>query len=192
MSYITPDDKYPIYMWPAPYNPTPEDEAYLRQIAIKFIQRQLEYPEITNIDREHLIQMLHDENVIGRFSFQEYALEVETYFDLKAEMADKGIEIFNPKIEHDCCSFEVALERAKLMASYLCEHPEMMPEGVTKEKVVAATKCYLSHYLDEAWCYVYKQKLAGVEFYTLKRDDPNAVYVYDVLSNLTQPDDKWS
>lgn len=168
---------------------TPEEASALRQITLKFLQRQIEHPEITNLSKDSLIKMMHDENLLGRYFIQEHALHAETYFELKDELALKGIEIFDPAIENSCCSYEVLFNRAQMMVSYIKEHPEMLPDGLTVDELSLAAESHsaysqLSGYLAEAWCYVYKQKLAGIDFCDLEQNDECAVRVYKILNNL--------
>lgn len=185
MSYLPNDGGpyIPVDQLPVTHELTPEEEVALRQIAIKFIQRQLDHPELTKLSHQTLVKMMSDEKLLSRISFLECAVEAETYFELKDELAVKGIEIFNPKIEDFYCSYEVAIKRANLMASYICNHPEMLP-NISKDRVIAGSVG--NHFFDfaRAWCYVYKQELAGVEFYTLKHDDQRAIYVYAIFNRL--------
>lgn len=184
MSYILCDEKYvPVDQLPVIHEPTPEEKAALRPIAIKFIQRQIDHPELTKLSYKTLVKMMHNDTLLSRISFLESALKGETYFALKDELAIKGIEIFDPKIENCCCSYEVVFKRARLMADYICNHPEMLPD-VSSDRVIAGAEGRPCFYLAEAWCYVYKQELAGVEFYTLQHDDPRASYVYEILNHL--------
>lgn len=187
MSYVRFSEKFPSWdeLPVAPRVPTPEEVAELRTFAIKLLKRQLEHPELSWLDHQDLINLLNDEATLGNVTFLQSAFKAETYFELKDELANKGIEIFNPEVEKLYCSYAVMHERAVLMADYLLEHRELIPDGVTKKMVLIAADGYLIRCLADAWCYVYQLSLAGVEFYTLDRNDPKAAYVHKLLSKLT-------
>ncbi len=191
MSYFRLGEEFPSWdeLPVAPQEPTSEEVAELRQIALKLIQRQLAHPELTKLSHDDLVELLHDEKWLNNPTFLQDAMEAETYFELKDELAGQGFEIFNPAVEGCYCSYEVMHERARLMADYICTHPEALPEGVSQDKVRRATKCYLYDYLATAWCYVHQLALEGVELYSLERKDPRAAVVYELLSNLTKPED---
>lgn len=87
------------------------------------IERMLAHPELAPRDKtkEILTSMLTDGS-LDHLLVQEFAAKVEPYFELKDELASKGIAIFNTDIEHACSSEAVQQERSQKMVNYLLEH----------------------------------------------------------------------
>lgn len=114
--------------------PTPEESEALRLVYIKFLQLELEHPELTNMSREQIIRKLHDEDALHDYPAQQTALRAESYFNYKDKMAANGINVFDPQIEHQFSSNKVKRERANLMVAYLEKYPQMLPDSLDLKK----------------------------------------------------------
>ncbi len=164
---------------------TPEERALLHDLGKKLVERMLANPDLIpfTTTKEKVAMMLTD-GTLDDHSFQDYEAKAEVYFELKDEMASKGIQIFNAPVEHAHSSAEVQKKRAKLMVKYLLEHKCLLSPDTIDEDDLANPKflAKTTYSMAEAWCFVWERKLAGVELYQQDADSADRKHMAEIFA----------
>ena len=132
--------------------------------------------------------MMLTDGTLDNPRFQDCEAETEVYFELKDEMASKGIQIFNAPIEHAHSSAEVQKKRAQLMVKYLLEHKCLLSPDTIDEADLANPKflAKTTYIMAWAWCFVWERKLAGIELYQQDADSADRKQLSEIFAPLVR------
>ena len=166
---------------------TPEEEALHRLYCQKLIKRILAHPELVPLGHtvDSVRAMLTDGSIADP-RFQDLAFDAETYFEFKDEMAAKGIQVFNAKIEHIFSSEKVQKDRAQKMREYFLNHQSLLSDEAINRSDLDNPKFIKRsfYFLAEAWCFIVQQNLAGVELYLLDANAEEIKHFFDIIEPL--------
>ena len=166
---------------------SPEEQAKLHDLGKKLVERMLANPDLIpfTTTKERVAEMLTNGDLDNPL-FQDFRANHEIYFELKDEMASKGIHIFNARLEHEYSSAEVQKKRAKLMVKYLLDHKCLLSADTIDETDLANPKfLYKTTYVMAwAWCFVWERKLAGIELYKQDADSEDRKHLSEIFAPL--------
>ena len=171
------------------FDKSPEERARLRALGKKLVERMLANPDLIpfTTTRDRVAEMLTNGDLDNPL-FQDFRANHEIYFELKDEMASKGIQIFNARLEHEYSSAEVQKARAQKMVEYLRKHKNLLSADTIDEADLANPKfiAKTTYIMAWAWCLVWERKLAGIELYQQDADSDDRKLLAEIFAPLVR------
>ncbi len=171
------------------FDKSPEERARLRALGKKLVERMLANPDLIpfTTTRDRVAEMLTNGDLDNPL-FQDFRACHELYFELKEELARKGIQIFNARLEHEYSSAEVQKARAQKMVEYLRKHKNLLSADTIDEADLANPKfiAKTTYIMAWAWCLVWERKLAGIELYQQDADSDDRKLLAEIFAPLVR------